>query len=163
MELAWVCPTADQVRFILYQQANDFHRSGALSEIDIFLNNSSVERCFNTFPDLARKIFRRSSKVPVLRGIQWFASAFNLIIGGLYDSKRLSQILKEAINPCRRVFDVATANPAGCRVAVVASRTSDGKACVLANYRGMGRRGGNAAYQFLAPHNDQENPFLWEA
>ncbi|KAJ5611997.1 hypothetical protein N7510_005191 [Penicillium lagena] len=136
---------------------------GALSAIDIFLNNSSVEQSFNAFPPLARKIFRCSSKTPVFRWIQWFASAFNLAKHGLYDSQSLAQTFKEVVSPCRRIFDAATANPTGCRVAIVASRTSDGKACVLANYRGTGPRTGNAAYEFLAPHNDQENPFLCDA
>ncbi|KAJ5215322.1 uncharacterized protein N7498_001729 [Penicillium cinerascens] len=104
---------------------------GVLTAIDIFFNNSS-----------------------------WFASAFNLMLTGLYDSVSLSQTLKEAVTPERRIFDVATASPVGCRVAVVASRTSDGKACVLANYRGIGQRSAKAAYQFLVPNSSQENPSL---
>ena len=130
-----------------------------MTAIDIFLNHSSVEQCAQAFPDLARKIFREA-RVPVPRFVRWLASAFNLIPSSLYDSQRLSQTLKEAVAPDRRIFDVTTANPAGCRVAVVASRTSDGKACVLANYRGTGQRRADAAYQFLTPDHDQENPYL---
>jgi hypothetical protein len=37
----------------------------------------------------------------------------------------------------RRWFDVTTTSSTGCRVAIITSRTSDGKACVLANYRGI--------------------------
>jgi hypothetical protein len=88
------------------------------------------------------------------------ASAFNLIPRSLYDSQSLAQTLKEAVPADRRIFDVATASPAGCRVAVVASRTSDGKACVLANYRGTGQRRADAAYEFLTPSHDRENPYL---
>ena len=146
-------------KFPFYQHANSVHCSGALTAIDIFFNNSSVEDCLRAFPDLARRIFRRS-RIPVPRFVQWFASAFNLILTGLYDSATLSQTLKEAVTPERRIFDVATASPAGCRVAVVASRTSDGKACVLANYRGTGQRSAKAAYQFLVPNSSQENPSL---
>jgi hypothetical protein len=58
---------------------------------------------------------------------------------------------------------MVTTSPAGCRVAVVASRTSDGKACVLANYHGVGLRDLSAAYQFLIPQTHQEIPFVWEA
>jgi hypothetical protein len=134
-----------------------------LSTIHLVLNQSSVTQCFNAFPDLARNIFRRSSKIPIPRCIRWLASAFNLTTDGLYDSDGLSQIFKAAVGPSRRMFDVATARRAGCRIAIVASRTSDGKACVLANYRGIGPRTANTAYQFLAPHDDQENPFVWEA
>ncbi|KAF3002269.1 hypothetical protein E8E15_000535 [Penicillium rubens] len=136
---------------------------GALSAIDIILNQSSVTQCFNAFPDLARDIFRRSSNSPVPRCIQWLASALNLTTDGLYNSNRLSQILKAAVGPSRRMFDVATASPAGCRVAIVASRTSDGKACVLANYRGASARTPNTAYQFLAPRNGGKGPALCDA
>jgi hypothetical protein len=134
-----------------------------LSAVDIILNQSSVTQCFNAFPDLARNIFRRSSNSPVPRCIQWLASAFNLTTHGLYDYDRLSQIFKAAVGPSRRMFDVATASPAGCRIAIVASRTSDGKACVLANYRGTSPRTTNTAYQFLAPRNGGENPALCDA
>jgi hypothetical protein len=145
--------------FSFYQRANSVDCSGALTAIDIFFNNTSIEDCLRAFPDLARRIFRRS-RIPVPRFVQWFASAFNLMLTGLYDSADLSQTLKKAVTPERRIFDVATASPAGCRVAVVASRTSDGKACVLANYRGTGQRNANAAYQFLIPNSSQENPSL---
>ncbi|KAJ5771523.1 uncharacterized protein N7511_003574 [Penicillium nucicola] len=136
---------------------------GALSAIDLFLNQSSVTQCFHAFPDLARNIFRRSSKFPIPRGIRWLASAFNLTTHSLYDSDGLSEIINTAVGPSRRMFDVATASPAGCRVAVVASRTSDGKACVLANYRGIGPRTIDTAYQFLAPRDDRENPLVRDA
>lgn len=92
--------------------------------------------------------------------VRWLASAFNVIPRSLYDSRNLAQTLKEAVPADRRLFDVATASPVGCRVAVVASRTSDGKACVFANYRGAGQRRADAAYEFLAPSHDHENPKL---
>ncbi|KAJ5655009.1 hypothetical protein N7490_002012 [Penicillium lividum] len=132
---------------------------GALTAADIFLNHASVEQCARAFPDLARKIFH-ASRVPVPRFVRWLASAFNVIPSSLYDSQNLAQTLKEAVPADRRIFDVTTASPAGCRVAVVASRTSDGKACVLANYRGTGHRRADAAYEFLTPSHDQENPYL---
>ncbi|CAG8905044.1 unnamed protein product [Penicillium nalgiovense] len=136
---------------------------GALTAIDVFLNQSSVTQCFDAFPHLARNIFCHSSETPIPRCIRWFASAFNLTTDGLYDSEGLSKILKAAVDPSRRMFDVATANPAGCRIAIVASRTSDGKACVLANYRGTSPRSTNTAYEFLTPHNDRQNPSLLDA
>ncbi|CAG8891594.1 unnamed protein product [Penicillium salamii] len=136
---------------------------GALTAIDVFLNQSSVTQCFDAFPHLARNIFCHSSETPIPRCIRWFASAFNLTTDGFYNSEGLSNILKAAVNPSRRMFDVATANPAGCRIAIVASRTSDGKACVLANYRGTSPRSTNTAYEFLTPHNDRQNPSLLDA
>ncbi|CAG8892845.1 unnamed protein product [Penicillium nalgiovense] len=136
---------------------------GALTAIDVFLNQSSVTQCFDAFPHLARNIFCHSSETPIPRCIRWFASAFNLTTDGFYNSEGLSKILKAAVNPSRRMFDVATANPAGCRIAIVASRTSDGKACVLANYRGTSPRSTNTAYEFLTPHNDRQDPSLLDA
>ncbi|CDM38538.1 Acyl transferase/acyl hydrolase/lysophospholipase [Penicillium roqueforti FM164] len=118
---------------------------GALSAIDIILNQSSVAQCFNTFPDLARNIFRRSSKSPVPRYI------------------RLSQIFKAAVGPSRYMFDIATASPTGYRITIVASHTSNGTAYILANYRGTSPRTTNTAYQFLAPHHNRENPSLYDA
>ncbi|CAG8212846.1 unnamed protein product, partial [Penicillium nalgiovense] len=90
---------------------------------DVFLNQSSVTQCFDAFPHLARNIFCHSSETPIPHCIRWFASAFNLTTDGLYNSEGLSKILKAAVDPSRRMFDVATANPAGCRIAIVASRT----------------------------------------
>ncbi|CAI7602506.1 unnamed protein product [Penicillium pancosmium] len=136
---------------------------GALSEIDIFINGTSTTNCFLKFPSLARKIFRRDCRNPILRYTHWLASAFNLTSHGLYDSRKLSKTLQEAINPARRIFDVPTVNPSGCRVAVVASRTSDGKACAMANYRGVGRNAAPAAYDFVAPNDNQEELHLLEA
>ncbi|KAJ5974892.1 hypothetical protein N7481_008599 [Penicillium waksmanii] len=135
---------------------------GALAAIDIFINGSLATSCFLKFPDLARKIFRREYRHPILRYAHWLASAFNLTSHGLYDSRSLSETLQEAINPGRRVFDVPTMSPSGCRVAVVASRTSDGKACVMANYRGVGRNAAPAAYHFVTPHDNQEDLNLIE-
>ncbi|KAJ5976458.1 hypothetical protein N7481_010165 [Penicillium waksmanii] len=135
---------------------------GAMAAIDIFINGSSATSCFLKFPDLSRKIFRREYRHPILRYAHWLASAFNLTSHGLYDSIRLSETLQEAINPGRRVFDVPTMSPSGCRVAVVASRTSDGKACVMANYRGVGRNAAPAAYHFVTPHDNQEDLNLIE-
>lgn len=79
-----------------------------------------------------------------------------------YDSENLEETLKEAVDPHRRIFDVPTANSTGCRVAIVTSRVSDGKACVWANYRGKGRQNAKAAYKFLTPRTESQNPFLWE-
>ena len=131
------------------------------------LNNSSAAKSFSKFPALARTIFRSSvdgdQGSSVIHCIRWIKTAARLLSEGQYDSNNLSDVLKEAVGPDRRIFDVATAKSAGCRVAIITSRASDGKACVLANYRGTFRREVNVAYEFLLPQSDQENPFLWEA
>ncbi|KAJ5046995.1 hypothetical protein NUH16_010038 [Penicillium rubens] len=139
---------------------------GALSAMDIIFNESSAEASFAKFPALARKIFqspRDDFTLPIRRCIQWLGSAFDLTTTGQYDSKNLAETLQAVIGPSRRMFDVAATSSAGCRVAIIASRTSDGKACVLANYHGVGLRNPNAAYQFLTPRNHRENPKAWEA
>jgi hypothetical protein len=57
----------------------------------------------------------------------------------------LEQVLLEAIDPDQRIFDVPTANMADCRVVVVTNRTSDWKARILANHRGLGYWQGDKA------------------
>lgn len=84
-----------------------------------------------------------------------------MTLDGLYDSEGLSKILKAAVNLSRCMFDVATANPAGCRTAIIVSRISNGKACVLANYRGTSPHSTNTAYEFLTPYNDRQDPSLF--
>ncbi|KAJ5737415.1 uncharacterized protein N7483_002540 [Penicillium malachiteum] len=137
-------------------------RAGALIAIDLFLNPGSVEGCFYQFPQRARKIFHRSTATTP-RLLRIMASALNLSTHGLYDSERLSETVKEVTGPGRRLFDTATVSPAGCRVAFVTSRTADGKAVVLANYRGSGQRNADAAYEFLVPRSNEENPPLPDA
>ncbi|KAJ6016462.1 hypothetical protein N7540_011053 [Penicillium herquei] len=132
---------------------------GALIAIDLFLNPGSVEGCFHQFPQRARKIFQRSTPTTP-RLLRLIASALNLSTHGLYDSERLSETVKEVTGPGRRLFDTATVSPVGCRVAFVASRTTDGKAVVFANYRGSGRRSEGAAYDFLVPCHNDKNPSL---
>lgn len=85
-----------------------------------------------------------------------------LLADGQYSSHNLDRTLKEAVDVNRRVFDVTTTGSTGCRVAIITSRISDGKACVLANYRGAGRRDTKSAYEFLSPQNENENPLIWE-
>lgn len=135
---------------------------GALTAIEIFLNHFSVVDCFQKFPELARKIFRGHSRPFFLRWLNWISSAFNLFSGGRYNAQGLTDVLQDVVGPDRRIFDIPKASPVGCRVAVVASRTEDGKACVIANYRGAGQRDPDVAYQFWIPGGELENPFLWQ-
>lgn len=134
--------------------------TGALSGIDLFINNVSANEAFAKFPDLARIVFRSSSAVaPLLRATSIIGGALRMLGGSRYDMCELEQVLQKTTDPNRRIFDVPTAI-SGCRVALVASRTLDGKACVLANYRGLGRRRADAesAYNFFIPQNEEENP-----
>jgi hypothetical protein len=86
-----------------------------------------------------------------------------MLTGGQYDSENLVAVLKEAVGSKRRIFDVSTTETAGCKVAIITSRASDGKACVFGNYRGQSQRTENSAYEFLLPEDEKHNPFLWEA
>jgi hypothetical protein len=75
----------------------------------------------------------------------------------------VDKVLQEALGLGRRIFDFGTTACASSRVAVITSRISDSKACVLANYRGVGFRDTESAYEFLIPETQNYNPFLWEA
>lgn len=134
--------------------------------MDIVLNGSSAEESLAKFPDFARMIFEsanQSTGLPIIRCLTWIKNLVKVLTDSRYDSENLENTLKMAVAPQRRMFDVPTTKVAGCRLAIITSRTDDGKACVLANYRGLGRRKENGAYLFLAPQKEHENPFLWEA
>lgn len=77
--------------------------------------------------------------------------------------KNLENVLKDALSSNRRLFDFGTTSGSNSRVAIIASRISDGKACVMANYRGAGLRPVEGAYLFLEPQDHNNDPFLWEA
>lgn len=143
------------------------HEAGALNEIDLILNGSSAEDSFRKFPAFARKVFQLASapsqKFSLFSCAKWIKCVAGFLADGQYDGIKLENTLKEAIDPERRMFDVSTTRTAGSRVAIITSRISDGKACVLANYRGVGRRPVDSAYQFLKPEEESQNPFLWEA
>jgi hypothetical protein len=143
------------------------HKAGALNQIDLILNGSSAEDSFRKFPAFARKVFQLASapsqRFSVLSCAKWIKCIAGFLADGQYDGTMLENTLKEAIDPERRLFDVSTTRIAGSRVAIITSRISDGKACVLANYRGIGRRPVDSAYQFLKPEEESQNPFLWEA
>jgi hypothetical protein len=134
--------------------------------MDIILNETSAEDGWTKFPAFAQEIFQTSTcrqRSTMLRCFSLINWTFSILRDRKYNSSILEHNLKAILGHQRRMFDVATSNPAGCRVAIVTSRSSDGKACVLANYRGRGRRTPDAAYQFLLPRNEDQNPFLWEA
>jgi hypothetical protein len=129
--------------------------------MDLVFNHSSVDDSFQRFPDLARKIFQQPAK-PALKCLAWIKGVERLLRDGKYDDYVLDETLKAALGPDRRIFDVETTCGVGSRVAVIASRISDGKACLLANYRGIGRQTGVSAYEFLMPQSEAQNPLLWE-
>ncbi|CAG8064616.1 unnamed protein product, partial [Penicillium salamii] len=94
------------------------------------------------------------------RYTNWFRFLGGFMADSHYDSDNLEEVLKKAVNPHRRMFDVPTPNSTGCRVAIVTSRVSDGRACVWANYRGTSRQNTKAAYVFLTPRTESQNPLL---
>jgi hypothetical protein len=140
-----------------------FASLGALNIMDLVFNHSSADSSFRRFPDLARKIFQQPAKpVQALKCLAWITGLKHLLLDGKYDDQVLEQTLKAALGPDRRIFDAGTTCGTGSRVAVIASRISDGKACLLANYRGIGRHAGMSAYEFLMPQSQDQNPLLWE-
>ena len=133
--------------------------------MDMVFNETSAEDGCTKFPAFAQKIFQSSTwreKPAMLRCFELIYCVVSVLRDCQYNSSILEHNLKAILGHQRRIFDVATTNPAGCRVAIITSRSSDGKACVFANYRGIGHRNPNAAYQFLIPQNEDQNPFLWE-
>ncbi|CAG7970680.1 unnamed protein product [Penicillium salamii] len=150
----------------LFESRQLTYKAGALSEMDIILNDISAEESYAKFPELAQMIFKSSSKSesrsPIPRCIKIVKYLAGFLADCQYDSDNLENILQKVVDPQRRIFDVMKTS-AGCRVAIITSRISDGKACVLANYRGKGHRDLKAAYQFLTPQTDIENPFLRDA
>ena len=133
----------------------------------MILNGSPAELSLSKFPELARAIFKSSysanSKFPGSRGIRFIFLATRMLTGGQYDSENLVTVLKGAVGPERRLFGVSTTETIGCKVAIITSRASDGKACVFGNYRGQFPRTESSAYEFLLPEDEKHNPFLWEA
>lgn len=128
--------------------------------MDLVFNGSRPETSFQAFPGFAEKIFGRSGAVN--KCISWAKCLKGLIKDSQYDGQNLEGVLKEQLGTSRRVFDAETTSCAGPKVALITSRISGGKACVLANYRGIGTRQKDSAYEFLVPGSESENPLLWE-
>ncbi|KAJ5117867.1 uncharacterized protein N7443_001773 [Penicillium atrosanguineum] len=139
---------------------------GSLCPIDLVFNGSSVEQSFQKFPDLARKVFNSvntSKKASaILTLAKWMKYLAGYISDSFYDSEKLESTLRAAMDPTRKMFDVSLPGYAGCRVAITTSQTTDGKVCVFANYRGVGRREGKCSYRFIVPKDANDTHFLWE-
>lgn len=135
--------------------------------MDLVLNNLSADECFRKFPEFARKAFESGpwlfEETPIQSYIKWMRVLAGILRDGQYDGKGLDQILKSGLGAFRRMFDFGTTAGSGSRICVIASRVSDGKACVMANYRGVGSRPTEAAYEFLTPRGAHEDPLLWQA
>ncbi|KAJ5369970.1 uncharacterized protein N7496_006062 [Penicillium cataractarum] len=142
---------------------------GGLNIMDFIFNKSSAGQSFHKFPELARKIFgspgtsQELSALSIAKCALWIKYFTGFLADGWYDGNELDNVLQEELGLSRRIFDFGTTPSTGSRVAVITSRISDGKACVLANYRGMGLRDIESAYEFLIPETQAHNPFLWEA
>ncbi|KAJ5899175.1 hypothetical protein N7495_003919 [Penicillium taxi] len=138
---------------------------GALNQMDFAFNKNSAEQSFEKFPQFAQEIFpspRPSQAVSFANCERWMRWLTGVLTDGQYDEENLENILKKSLGSNRRIFDVGTTSGVGSRVAVITSRVSDGRACVIANYRGAGFRSAESAYQFLMPEAQDQNPFLWE-
>lgn len=125
-----------------------------------------MDQSFQKFPELARKVFNSvntSKKASAIFALsRWLKYLAGYISDSFYDSANLESTLQTAMDPTRKIFDVSLPGHAGCRIAITTSQTTDGKICVFANYRGIGRREGKSSYRFMVPKNADENPFLWE-
>ncbi|KAF7589431.1 hypothetical protein BBP40_004301 [Aspergillus hancockii] len=130
-----------------------------LTTLDMTCNGTSAEDACMEFPALARKIFQRSRMAG--SWIFWLLkSTASLMNSNQYDMNLLGDALNKRYNAKAKIFDVTGTSPAGRRVVITTNRVSDGKVCVLANYRGIRRSMSETGYQFLLPRNESENPLL---
>ncbi|OJZ79851.1 hypothetical protein ASPFODRAFT_54397 [Aspergillus luchuensis CBS 106.47] len=124
-------------------------------------NNTSAAEACRRFPDLAQCIFQPGYFLSHIW--PWLGCILNLVRDGAYDSGALERTLQQVCQPGRRVFDVMPPVAAGRRLAIVASRTSDGKPVVFPNYRGVRHRAVDSAYQRIVSHGASQNPLLRKA
>ncbi|PYH50940.1 FabD/lysophospholipase-like protein [Aspergillus niger CBS 101883] len=136
-------------------------RAGSVIGTDQVYNNTSAAEACRRFPDLAQCIFQPGYSLS--RIWPWLGCILNLVRDGAYDSGALERTLQQVCQPGRRVFDVMPPVAAGRRLAIVASRTSDGKPVVFPNYRGVRHRAVDSAYQRIVSHGASQNPLLRKA
>ncbi|OQE13585.1 hypothetical protein PENSTE_c053G00066 [Penicillium steckii] len=117
---------------------------GALNEMDLVLNNLSADKCFEKFTEFAKKVFE-FEKTPIYGNFKWVRILSGILKDGKYDAEGLEEILKHGLSLYRRIFDFGTTSGISSRICIIASWVSDGKACVLANYRGIGIRPAESA------------------
>ena len=121
-------------------------------------NGTSVEEGYHKFQEFARKAFQPHG--PALRRWSWLAAIVGFFHDGYYDTRSLDRTLNDLLPLERRLFDVPAVAPAGTRVGVVASRTSDGKPILFPNYRGVGCRSEKLPYEVVQPDRGTQNPRL---
>ncbi|OJZ79978.1 hypothetical protein ASPFODRAFT_201077 [Aspergillus luchuensis CBS 106.47] len=135
--------------------------AGSVIGTDQVYNNTSAADACRRFPDLAQCIFQPGCSLS--RIWPWLSCVLNLVRDGAYDSGALERTLQQVCQPGRRVFDVMPPVAAGRRLAIVASRTSDGKPVVFPNYSGVRHRAVDSAYQRIVSHGASQNPLLRKA
>ena len=138
-------------------------RVGAVIATDSVYNGTSAEEGYRKFPEFARKAFQPSRRA--LKKFPWLAFIVSFLSDHYYDSDALDRTLQELYKRGQRLSDVAPtspASPARSRVAVVASRISDGKPFVFTNYRGVRPTVADPPYEVLLPQNDDRGPQISE-
>ncbi|KAL4861318.1 hypothetical protein BDV12DRAFT_208132 [Aspergillus spectabilis] len=131
---------------------------GAFITADLVYNGTSVEEGYHKFPAFARKAFQPCG--PASRLWPWLAAIVGILKDGYYDTTSLDRILNELLPSRLRLFDLPALVPAGTRVGVVASRTSDGKPILFPNYRGVGSRSEKLPYEVVQADSETQNPRL---
>lgn len=119
-------------------------------------NGASVEDGYLKFPDFARKVFRPCG--PASSFWSWLAPVVGIWKDGYYDINSLDRALNELLPPTLRLLDAPALVPAGTRVGVVVSRTSDGKPVLCPNYRGVGNRSEKLPYEVVQVDCETQNP-----
>lgn len=130
-----------------------------MNALEWIVEGTPIDVAIQKYHILAQRIFSGRPSNPGWLSRSWNALR-NWFADGQYDSAVLDEALKETFGVERHMFDVPASLPAGSRVAVTTSRISDGKLCLLANYR---RQGASSGYQFLVSRDGAREPLLWEA
>ncbi|KAE8384152.1 hypothetical protein BDV23DRAFT_191948 [Aspergillus alliaceus] len=121
---------------------------GGIIRLDFACNGTSAQESYTRFPIFARRVFPPEGTM------------LSLWNNKQYSSETLDATLQELYPPERRIFDISEISPTRCRVAITANRVSDGRICVLANYRGVEQSVSGAPwYQFLIPGENTETLF----
>lgn len=150
------------VKFAMASASID-RQVGSIIETDFVYNETSAEDGFRKFLDFAQTALKPSRTA--FTKFPWLAFIASLVTDSHYDSDVMDRTLQGLYRAGQKLFDSVPSSPASptrSRVAVVASRISDGKPCVFTNHRGVKPTVANPPYKVLLLQNGDQNPELWE-
>ena len=126
MPLAWVSSPSTTNSITLTS-------TGALSAIDLFAYNSTVESSMWRFESLVRKIFR--TKTYRWEVCSLFASWWN---DSKHDSRLLEDVMRQSFGLTQWLFNTLREIPSRIKLRIVTTTSYDSQLCIFTNYRGYG-------------------------